>query len=65
MHAGHGPRRPGGLRGGRRSRADLKWPNDLVVGERKLAGILAEAIPDAPGPGTGPPGPGAWWWGWG
>ena len=26
--------------------AVLKWPNDLVVGERKLAGILAEAIPD-------------------
>ena len=24
-------------------RAALKWPNDLVVGERKLAGILAEA----------------------
>ena len=22
---------------------DLKWPNDLLVGERKLAGILAEA----------------------
>jgi BirA family biotin operon repressor/biotin-[acetyl-CoA-carboxylase] ligase len=25
-------------------RADLKWPNDLLVGRRKLAGILAEAI---------------------
>src|SRR5262249_59396589 len=23
--------------------AGLKWPNDLVVGDRKLAGILAEA----------------------
>ena len=23
-------------------RADLKWPNDLLVGRRKLAGILAE-----------------------
>jgi BirA family biotin operon repressor/biotin-[acetyl-CoA-carboxylase] ligase len=23
---------------------ELKWPNDLVVGERKLAGILAEGI---------------------
>ncbi|HEX5615599.1 MAG TPA: biotin--[acetyl-CoA-carboxylase] ligase [Acidimicrobiia bacterium] len=23
----------------------LKWPNDLVVGARKLAGVLAEAIP--------------------
>jgi BirA family biotin operon repressor/biotin-[acetyl-CoA-carboxylase] ligase len=24
--------------------ADLKWPNDLIVGNRKLAGILAEGI---------------------
>ncbi|HMK63091.1 MAG TPA: biotin--[acetyl-CoA-carboxylase] ligase, partial [Acidimicrobiales bacterium] len=23
----------------------LKWPNDLVVGKRKLAGILAESVP--------------------
>jgi BirA family biotin operon repressor/biotin-[acetyl-CoA-carboxylase] ligase len=24
--------------------ADLKWPNDLIVGPRKLAGILAEGV---------------------
>ncbi|MFI0357751.1 biotin--[acetyl-CoA-carboxylase] ligase [Actinomadura sp. 9N407] len=27
--------------------ARLKWPNDLLVGERKLAGILAEKVGDA------------------
>jgi len=33
--------------------AAIKWPNDLTVGGRKLAGILAEgiAVPSAPGPG--------------
>jgi BirA family biotin operon repressor/biotin-[acetyl-CoA-carboxylase] ligase len=28
---------------------DLKWPNDLVVEDRKLAGVLAEGIADAAG----------------
>jgi BirA family transcriptional regulator, biotin operon repressor / biotin---[acetyl-CoA-carboxylase] ligase len=28
-------------------RADIKWPNDLYVARRKLAGILAEAVPGA------------------
>jgi BirA family biotin operon repressor/biotin-[acetyl-CoA-carboxylase] ligase len=28
-------------------RPDLKWPNDLLVGPRKLAGVLAEAVPGA------------------
>jgi len=27
-------------------RAGLKWPNDLVVGENKLAGLLAEVVSD-------------------
>ncbi len=31
---------------------DLKWPNDLMVGERKLGGILAEALPDGTGEGS-------------
>jgi BirA family transcriptional regulator, biotin operon repressor / biotin---[acetyl-CoA-carboxylase] ligase len=32
--------------------AELKWPNDLMVGERKLAGILAESLVGRAG-GTG------------
>ena len=28
---------------------ELKWPNDLVVGDRKLAGLLAESVDDARG----------------
>lgn len=29
--------------------AVLKWPNDVLVGERKLSGILAEVLPDGLG----------------
>jgi BirA family biotin operon repressor/biotin-[acetyl-CoA-carboxylase] ligase len=29
--------------------ADIKWPNDLLVGRRKLAGILAESAPGRSG----------------
>lgn len=32
---------------------DLKWPNDLMVGDRKLAGILAESRGDAVVVGVG------------
>jgi BirA family biotin operon repressor/biotin-[acetyl-CoA-carboxylase] ligase len=32
--------------------AELKWPNDLMVGDRKLAGVLAEAVAGTP---PGPP----------
>jgi BirA family biotin operon repressor/biotin-[acetyl-CoA-carboxylase] ligase len=31
---------------------DIKWPNDLLVGRRKLAGILAEATATPRGPGA-------------
>jgi BirA family transcriptional regulator, biotin operon repressor / biotin---[acetyl-CoA-carboxylase] ligase len=33
--------------------ADLKWPNDLMIGDRKLAGILAERLDDAVVVGVG------------
>jgi len=33
-------------------RPDIKWPNDLVVGPRKLAGILAEGIVDRAASGS-------------
>jgi BirA family biotin operon repressor/biotin-[acetyl-CoA-carboxylase] ligase len=30
-------------------RPELKWPNDLMVGERKLGGVLAELVTDRDG----------------
>jgi len=30
---------------------DIKWPNDLLVGRRKLAGILAEGVAAPAGDG--------------
>ncbi|MEL4151872.1 hypothetical protein MTQ22_00625 [Corynebacterium bovis] len=30
--------------------ATLKWPNDLMVGDRKLAGVLVEAVQLTPRP---------------
>jgi BirA family transcriptional regulator, biotin operon repressor / biotin---[acetyl-CoA-carboxylase] ligase len=29
------------------AQVQIKWPNDLVVGDLKLAGVLAESVPDA------------------
>jgi BirA family biotin operon repressor/biotin-[acetyl-CoA-carboxylase] ligase len=29
--------------------ANVRWPNDIVIGERKLGGILTELLPDAKG----------------
>jgi len=31
---------------------DLRWPNDLMFGDRKCGGILVESASDASGPGT-------------
>jgi BirA family biotin operon repressor/biotin-[acetyl-CoA-carboxylase] ligase len=33
-------------------RATVKWPNDVLVGERKIAGVLCEVVPSAAGSGV-------------
>jgi BirA family transcriptional regulator, biotin operon repressor / biotin---[acetyl-CoA-carboxylase] ligase len=33
-----------GIERGRMAEATLKWPNDVLIGERKLAGILAQRV---------------------
>lgn len=35
---------------GRRLRCELKWPNDVLVRERKLAGVLCQCEPGGPRP---------------
>jgi BirA family biotin operon repressor/biotin-[acetyl-CoA-carboxylase] ligase len=54
------PDAPGGSGGSGTERPlALKWPNDLLAGGRKLAGVLAEAVPARPSNGgdggDGPP----------
>lgn len=48
----------GAVPGGRPG-VDLKWPNDLMVGSRKLAGILCEAVTVPGSQGTGSQGTGS------
>lgn len=31
------------------ARAVVKWPNDVLIGDRKVCGVLAEALPDGSG----------------
>jgi BirA family biotin operon repressor/biotin-[acetyl-CoA-carboxylase] ligase len=38
------------LEGGASARADLKWPNDVHLGDRKTSGVLADLSKDARGP---------------
>ncbi len=45
-----------GIRAATGLHVDIKWPNDLHAGGRKLAGILAEGVPSHPTPPSGPVG---------
>lgn len=35
-------------------RLEIKWPNDVLLGGRKLAGVLCEQVWTGPAPGAGP-----------
>jgi len=37
------------IKHGKRLRVDLKWPNDLLIGEKKLGGVLIETGTNAEG----------------
>ncbi|MBV8206313.1 MAG: biotin--[acetyl-CoA-carboxylase] ligase [Acidobacteria bacterium] len=38
-----------GIRSAAHAQCDLRWPNDVLLNQRKVCGVLAEAAPDAGG----------------